>query len=113
MSCHVVSRHAMPRHVTSRHVMSCHIADHLRFYIHHHYIFLIDAECKNYYTPDEKNDPDPDSYQHHYYWPPIPDGVTYFTFKVRAKCEVTLALSSAAYDTPQDMYQIGKLFSVR
>ena len=50
----------------------------------------------------------PDEYKYQYVWPEIPDGVTSFTFKVKANNDVHVALSSTNADEDQ-MYEIGKI----
>ncbi|XP_072050168.1 uncharacterized protein [Amphiura filiformis] len=62
-------------------------------------------DCRNYHTPDEIYTNDPATYSHHYEWPSIPDGVTYFTFKVRATQDALLSLSPTDSDVA-GMYQI-------
>ncbi len=50
----------------------------------------------------------PNKYNYQYVWPKIPTGVTSFTFKVRARNDAHVCLSSTNGDVAH-MYEIGKI----
>ena len=64
-----------------------------------------DADCLQYYTPNEISSNDPDTYQHHYIWE-LPTDATSVTFSLRAENDAHIGLSSQENDVTA-MYQIG------